>query len=154
MISLEIKFHNFHTVSHQMHLRTPSQNADILYPYACRLFDELWDGTPIRLLGIRTAKLSDQDTVQMNLFEAQANQKFEKLDKALDTIRKKYGKDAVIRGSFLEFSKMTVIKKGIITPLRPLLSKFIIPFHIKYFFHRFSNNIPLLLCCQKRFFLR
>lgn len=105
MISVEIKFHNFHTVSHQMHLRTPSQNADILYPYACRLFDELWDGTPIRLLGIRTAKLSDQDTVQMNLFEAQANQKFEKLDKALDTIRKKYGKDAVIRGSFLENTK-------------------------------------------------
>lgn len=102
MISVEIKFNNFHTVSHQMQLLTPSQNTDIIYQYVCRLFDELWDGTPIRLLGIRTSKLSDQGTVQMNLFEPESNRKLQKLDKALDDIRRKYGKDAVVRGSFLK----------------------------------------------------
>ena len=34
-------------------------------------------------------------------FTAQ-NKKLQKLDKALDDIRKKYGKDAVVRGSFLK----------------------------------------------------
>lgn len=102
MVSVEIKFHNFHTVSHQTLLRTPSQSTDTIYSYACRLFDELWDGTPIRLLGIRTSKLSGQDTVQMNLFEPETSQKLRKLDKALDDIRRKYGKDAVVRGSFLK----------------------------------------------------
>lgn len=99
------KFHNFHTVSHQTLLRTPSQSTDTIYSYACRLFDELWDGTPIRLLGIRTSKLSGQDTVQMNLFEPETSQKLRKLDKALDDIRRKYGKDAVVGAAFLNKSK-------------------------------------------------
>ena len=38
----------------------------------------------------------------MNLFEPEENQKLQKLDKALDSIRQKYGKDAVVRGSFLK----------------------------------------------------
>ena len=34
------------------------------------LFDSLWNGEPIRLLGIRTGKLSDPDTpVQLSLFD-------------------------------------------------------------------------------------
>ena len=38
----------------------------------------------------------------MNLFEPETSQKLRKLDKALDDIRRKYGKDAVVRGSFLK----------------------------------------------------
>lgn len=67
-----------------------------------RLFDEAWSGQPIRLLGIRTSKLSDADAVQMNLFDTSENAKLQKLDKALDDIRKKYGRDAIVRGSFLK----------------------------------------------------
>ena len=81
---------------------TPSQNGNTLYQYACRLFDEAWNGQPVRLLGIRTSKLSDADAVQMNLFDTAENAKLQKLDKALDDIRKKYGRDAVVRGSFLK----------------------------------------------------
>ena len=102
MVNVEIKYSDFSTISHQMQLLTPTQNADILYRHACRLFDEAWDGSPVRLLGIRTSKLSDADAVQMNLFEPEENQKLQKLDKALDSIRQKYGKDAVVRGSFLK----------------------------------------------------
>lgn len=102
MVNVEIKYSDFSTISHQMQLLTPTQNTDILYRHACRLFDEAWDGRPVRLLGIRTSKLSDADAVQMNLFEPEENQKLQKLDKALDSIRQKYGKDAVVRGSFLK----------------------------------------------------
>ena len=38
----------------------------------------------------------------MNLFDTSENAKLQKLDKALDDIRKKYGRDAIVRGSFLK----------------------------------------------------
>ena len=38
----------------------------------------------------------------MNLFDYVKNDKQEKLDQALDSIRQKYGSKAVMRGSFLE----------------------------------------------------
>ena len=38
----------------------------------------------------------------MNLFDYVRNDKQEKLDQALDSIRQKYGSKAVMRGSFLE----------------------------------------------------
>lgn len=102
MVSTEIKYSDFSTASHQMQLTMPSQNTDTIYQHACRLFDELWDGRAVRLLGIRTSKFSEPGTEQLNLFEAEKNQKLKKLDQALDSIRSKYGNDAVIRGSFLK----------------------------------------------------
>ena len=91
----------------------------------CHLFNELWDGTPIRLLGIRTSKLCDiSEPIQLSLFDimplessdatvrnkgfsnpANHRKKQEKLDKALDAIKNKYGKDAVVRGSLLPINK-------------------------------------------------
>lgn len=102
MVSVEIKYSTFETVSHQKQLITPSNTTDVIYQAACQLFDELWNGNPIRLLGIRTSKLTSDGMVQMNLFDMEKNDKLRKLDKALDSIRKKYGEDAVIRGSLMD----------------------------------------------------
>lgn len=102
MISVEIKYSDFHNESHQTQLLTPTQNANILHTYVCRLFDELWTGAPIRLLGIRTSKLSGENDLQMNLFDEAKNKKLQSLDKALDDIRSKYGPDAIVRGSLLK----------------------------------------------------
>lgn len=111
MISVEIKYSNFRSVSHQTMLYSPSDTSRIIYDTACRLFDELWDHSPIRLLGVRTSKLvSATEPIQLSLFDLNAvagNEKepaFEKLaalDKALDDIRNKFGNDAVVRGSLL-----------------------------------------------------
>ncbi|MGI6012250.1 MAG: DNA polymerase Y family protein [Ruminococcus sp.] len=116
-ICVEIKYHTFDTCSHQMSLPSPANTTDTLYRYACLLFDELWNQRPIRLLGIRTSKLVPDDTpVQMSIFDYQQTLpreakktgaasgdpgKQQKLEEALDSIRKRYGKDAVLRGSFL-----------------------------------------------------
>ena len=111
MVSVEIKYSNFRSVSHQTMLYSPSDTSRIIYDTACRLFDELWDHSPIRLLGVRTSKLvSATEPIQLSLFDLNAvagNEKepaFEKLaalDKALDDIRNKFGSDAVVRGSLL-----------------------------------------------------
>lgn len=104
LVCTEIKYHTFQSVSHQAVLDTPTSSTDAIYRQALILFDELWDKTPIRLLGIRTGKLvSDNEPIQLNLFDysAPASEKQQKLDAALDSIRQKYGKEAVKRGSLL-----------------------------------------------------
>lgn len=105
MISCEIKYSTFQSVSHQTTLSTPTDATTLIYETACLLFKELWNGSPIRLLGIRTSKLCDSsEPIQLNLFDLSSSyqkEKQEKLDKALDAIKNKYGKDAVIRGSLL-----------------------------------------------------
>lgn len=107
MVSVEIKYHTFETLSHQTTLSVPTDSSDVIYHTACELFDRLWDGTPIRLLGIRTAKLQDiSEPLQMNLFEINTSnpvsEKQHKLDAALDSIRSRYGSSSVMRGSMLQ----------------------------------------------------
>ena len=51
-ITVEIKYSDFRSCSRQTQLLTPISTCDALYSCACRLFDELWNGTPIRLLGL------------------------------------------------------------------------------------------------------
>ena len=75
---------------------------EAIYREALSLFRELWDGRPIRLLGIRSAKLVREDEPeQMSLFEFTSSEKQRKLDRALAKIREKYGEDAVKKGRFL-----------------------------------------------------
>lgn len=118
-VNVEIKYATFESCSHQKQLLTETSGDGVLYRAAAELFQELWDGRPIRLLGIRTSKLVSQDAPrQMSLFEwmedeqrekipaaaekqkmdGRQAQKQEKLSRALDEIRKKYGEDAVKRG--------------------------------------------------------
>ncbi len=105
LVCIEIKYCTFQSVSHQTLLETPSSNTDVIYTNACRLFDELWNHTPIRLLGVRTSKLIDATTpIQLNLFDyvSPLSEKQQKLDAALDNIRERFGKDAIKRGSLLD----------------------------------------------------
>ena len=113
MVSVEIRYSDFQNVSHQKQLGRASGADQVIYEAACSLFDELWNGKPIRLLGVRTAKLVDEDEPeQLSLFDLQfevksekpkkSMEKLKKLSAAMGEIRGKYGADAVIRGSVLE----------------------------------------------------
>ncbi len=125
MVSVEIKYSSFRSVSHQTSLFSHTDSTQLIYETSCRLFDELWDGSPIRLLGIRTSRLAGAgEPSQLSLFDLEirqpqkppgcpessgpgmsapsSRQKLEALDKTLDQIRQKYGKDAVVRGSLLK----------------------------------------------------
>lgn len=108
LVCTEIKYNTFQSVSHQAVLDTPTSSTNIIYHQSLVLFDELWNETPIRLLGIRTSRLvPDSEPVQLNLFDynAPVSEKQQKLDAALDSIRQKFGKDAVKRGSLLDSRK-------------------------------------------------
>lgn len=101
MVSVEIKYSTFEAVSHQMQLLTPDNTTRAIYKTSCQLFDELWNKKAIRLLGIRTSKLTSDSIRQLDIFDIQENEKQKKLDNALDHIRKKFGDQSVVRASQL-----------------------------------------------------
>lgn len=107
MISVEIKYASFRSVSHQTTLQAATDDSGTIYDTAYRLAAELWDGSPVRLLGVRTSKLEDNDTpTQLTLFDLAEkkplSEKQKSLNEALDKIRSKYGKNAVVRGTLLK----------------------------------------------------
>lgn len=104
MVSMEIKYHDFQSMSHQMQLSRPTSEYQVLFDCACRLFLEAWSGEPVRLLGIRTAKLVDAaEPEQLSIFDIEPpkpiNEKQERLNAAMKKIRQKYGDSAVMKAS-------------------------------------------------------
>ena len=124
MLSVEIKYHTFETASHQRQLVKHTSGDTEIYRTALELFDELWDGRPVRLLGIRSSRLVGEDEPeQLSIFDlpsvneggkhscgepeqkrrkAVSAEKQKKLEKALDEIKRKFGDQAVQRGRFLQ----------------------------------------------------
>lgn len=99
MVSTEIKYATFVHVSHQMQLPSATDDAGVLYHHACLLFDELWNGEPVRLLGVRTSKLTtEQEPVQMSLFDLPKSLKEQKADKAAEELKKRFGKNIIKKG--------------------------------------------------------
>lgn len=125
MLSVEVKYYNFEVNSHQRQMKRPTNSDTDLYREAASLYRELWDGRPVRLLGIRSSKLvGENEPEQLSIFDIPAAQegrqeksqagkqteerfaapdteRQKKLNRALDEIRKKYGENAVKRGRFL-----------------------------------------------------
>ena len=110
MVSMEIRYHDFRNVSHQTQLERSSNDPAVLYKTACDLFREIWSGEPVRLLGIRTSKLTDEaEPVQLSIFDIELpkepDEKHKKLNQALDELNARYGKGAVIRASLMKKRK-------------------------------------------------
>lgn len=99
VLSVELKDSNFVVKRHQRTLLSPTDVTDECYGIACELFDELWDGSPIRLIGVSANKVTDAGMRQMNLFDMDSHDRLKNLDQALDSIRNRYGNGAIKRGS-------------------------------------------------------
>ena len=102
-VTVFVKYSDFTKESHQCTLVSSTDITQEIYRYVCKLFDEMWDETPIRLLGVSAGKVSKEETGrQLELFDTTDYGKLEKLDKAMDDIRKKYGQNAIKRASLIE----------------------------------------------------
>lgn len=101
-VCIELKDWQFRTQSHQMTLGSATDSTAVLYQSACKLLKESWDLTPVRLIGLRASRISEDSFEQMNLFETEKNRKLKDLEKAVDSIRGKFGTDSIKRARFLE----------------------------------------------------
>lgn len=103
VIAVGIKSHDLRYASHQMTLRNATNITTEIHKFACQLFDELWDGSAIRHLGIHTSRIKDGINMrQLDMFDDTDYEKLEKMDAAVDRIRKRYGIDSVKRAAFVD----------------------------------------------------
>lgn len=92
----------FPFVSHQKKLLSPTNLTAEIYKVACELFLEIWNGNPIRYLGIHTGKVQDEMSArQLCLFDETDYEKLAGMDKMVDSIRERFGIDALKRAVFL-----------------------------------------------------
>lgn len=114
VIAVGIKTHDFHYYSHQMVLENATNITQEIHKYAVILFHEIWDGSPVRHLGIHTSRLRDGiDVRQLNIFDQTDYEKLMKLDSAVDQIRHRYGNDSIKRAVFLMGNKIDHMSGGI-----------------------------------------
>ena len=86
----------------QITLPFPTNNEAEIYNACMVLFDEFYDGSPIRRVSIRAANLVEEFYGQLNLFKDMNKViKDHKLHSSIDNINFKYGKNAVLRASSL-----------------------------------------------------
>ena len=110
MVSMEIKYYDFRTISHQIQLEKPSNDRNVLKETACSLFLEVWSGEPVRLLGIRTSKLEDETAPeQLSIFDIEIpkepDEKHKRLKKAMDELNERFGEGAVMKASLMPKKK-------------------------------------------------
>lgn len=112
-VAVEIKYNDFTKASKQTTVDNATDSGTEIYNLSNSLFKELWSGNPIRLIGVRTANLVEEnEPEQMSIMDmigtdsaGQAKisrEKIKKLDAALDAIKGKYGEGAVQRASLLQ----------------------------------------------------
>ena len=102
MVSVGIRYTDLSYVSHQKKLYNATNLTIEIYQAACRLFRELWNGQPVRHLGVHTADIRGGERFrQGSLFDEMDYEKLSRLDKTIDDIRDCFGMDAVKRAVFL-----------------------------------------------------
>ena len=99
-VAVTIRGNDFRDKSHQKRLDTATDITDEVYTVAKRLFSELWDRrTPLRLMGLALTGITREGEEQMSLFPDEKKERARKIDRAVDSIRGKFGPDTIIRGT-------------------------------------------------------
>jgi len=112
LVAVSIKSAELTSYSHQRKLFGHTDSTNELYEIVKQLFDAAWQGEAIRHLGVRVSNFIPNDTYQYTLFDGAALEKNRKLDKTIDDLRVRFGKNIIMRSSFLH-SGMKSITGGV-----------------------------------------
>ena len=98
-VTVQLRTKNFMDFSHQGKFLFATCSTKEIYDKSKELFNEMYKrGMQIRLVGIRVGILSEKNKGQVSLFENNIiNEKQEKIDKAIDILKEKYGYNSVTR---------------------------------------------------------
>ena len=102
VVTVQLVDNAFRRTSHQTTLPNPTNSTDRLYHVAIELMRQMWPQRPVRLVGVSAEKTGEDNFEQMDLFtDAARIDKQEKLDRAADALRRKFGGAAVTRATLL-----------------------------------------------------
>ncbi len=99
-VTLKLRYGDFRTVTRSETLREPTNLTQVLWQTAEQVFRQWEQRSPgaLRLLGFGATGLEPQAAGQATLFPDPEAEKLTRLDRAMDTIRDRYGKRALHRG--------------------------------------------------------
>jgi DNA polymerase-4 len=103
-VKLKLRWQDFTTLTRQTTLPLPTSDDREIYSAVKELFNQTWTkGRPVRLLGVGVTHFAKPD-IQLGFWDAPAKNNG-KLFAAVDSLRDRYGRNAVIRGSDLKYDK-------------------------------------------------
>jgi len=102
VVTLKLKRANHAILTRRVALRDATQLADTLYRTARGLMDQAGDTAPYRLIGVGLSDLVPQDNADLSgdLLDPDAKSRAS-AERATDSIRKKYGAGAILKGRAL-----------------------------------------------------
>lgn len=106
-VSITIRYNDFTTITRQKTI-SPSYLTKDIYNTGISLLEENWRaGRPVRLLGIGLGNIDEDSPEQLSIFDINnelmdEGKREEKLERAIDSIRTRFGKDKLIRAKLLE----------------------------------------------------
>lgn len=111
VVNVQIKTNQFKVFSHQRKLEMPTDSTKNIYLEAKELLKTLYQGIPIRLLGVRVDSLSEKEEQQISLFDTKQNEKQERLDETIDELKQKYGYHVITRAGKMEMDQVIHLKE-------------------------------------------
>jgi DNA polymerase-4 len=103
-VTLRIRYSGFQTVTRAHTLPEPTHLDPVLLATLRLLFEKHWDRRPVRLVGIEFGTLT-HGANQIGLFDPEARQKLERLARATDQLRDRFGFAAIQLGGSLGAAK-------------------------------------------------
>ena len=103
-ISVTIRNQEFIDYSRSKTISNATDSTEEILKTVRDLFDELWKGEPIRLLGVSLNNLCEDSFKQLSIFDmdSKRQEKGRALDRTMDSLRRKYGETAVIKSTLLK----------------------------------------------------
>ena len=111
VVNVQIKTNEFKVFSHQRKLDFATDSTKIIGKEAKKLLIEIYNNTPIRLIGVSVSGLVEKEERQISLFENVENEKQKKIDSVLDNIKEKYGYEAITRAGKMQIDKNIKFKE-------------------------------------------
>jgi DNA polymerase-4 len=103
-ICVTIRNNEFIDYSRSKTLSDSTDSTEEILKIVKKIFDELWKGEPIRLLGVSLNNLCEDNFKQISIFDVDStrDKKQRAIDKTMDSLRGRYGEDIVMKSVFLK----------------------------------------------------
>jgi len=100
-VAVTIKTYDFKNFSKQRKLYTATNSSKDIYINICDLFEEIWDGTKVRNIGVRLSNFVGKRNKQVSIFDGD-DEGDDKIDYIIDNIKDKYGCDSITIASLMK----------------------------------------------------
>ncbi|WLR49699.1 DNA polymerase IV [Bacillus tianshenii] len=103
-VQLMIRYYDRKTITRSRKLPQAVDKDTEIFQAARHLFDEHWNGEPIRLLGVTAQQLEEKSDAyrQLDLFSYEQEAIKEPLYNTVESLREKYGKDVISNGKLFK----------------------------------------------------